>query len=116
MIPQRPQHRTAQTGNRVRLCCLFTQALRADHRDSPTDFEVSTSSLPKINFALPNSYAGLISVNRTDHDGDQLFFWGFESSQGSLSASAGQQAGKPWGVWLNGGYVRSRCNGAELHS
>jgi hypothetical protein len=86
-------------------CTSSSPCLVASSTDGPTDFKVSTSSLPKISFALPNSYAGLVSVNRPNHPDDQLFFWAFESSQGSLSASAGQQAGKPWGVWLNGGCV-----------
>jgi carboxypeptidase D len=61
--------------------------------------------LPGVDFALPRSYAGSLSVNRTGKPNDALFFWGFESHNGSLAAPAGADTDAPWAIWLNGGYV-----------
>ena len=67
------------------------------------DFLVN-ASLPNVTFALNRSYAGNIAVNRENHPNDTLFFWAFESENGSLTADAGT-SDKPWALWLNGGCV-----------
>ncbi|KIY51939.1 alpha/beta-hydrolase, partial [Fistulina hepatica ATCC 64428] len=64
-------------------------------------FEV-TDSLPNITFEVGRSYAGNIGVQREGHPNDTLFFWGFESEDGSLTSND-TSADKPWGIWLNGG-------------
>lgn len=66
------------------------------------DFQV-TDPLPGINFTLGNNYAGNIAVQRPQFPDDTLFFWGFETSPGSLTAPAGQSNDQPWAVWLQGG-------------
>lgn len=71
------------------------------------DFEVATA-LPNVTFRLPRSFAGNIPVNRAGHPNDTLFFWAFESTNGSLTASAGENIDKPWAIWLNGGYVTAK--------
>ncbi|KAI0688707.1 alpha/beta-hydrolase [Cytidiella melzeri] len=65
-------------------------------------FEVP-SRLPGLDFDLGTSYAGNIDVQRANHPDDTLFFWGFESQNGSLTAAAGDLADKPWAIWLQGG-------------
>ncbi|KAF9525357.1 Alpha/Beta hydrolase protein [Crepidotus variabilis] len=65
-------------------------------------FEV-TDQLPNVTFPVSQSYAGNIPVNRDGHPNSTLFFWGFEKSPGSLTASAARNNQEPWGVWLNGG-------------
>ncbi|KAH9913993.1 alpha/beta-hydrolase [Epithele typhae] len=67
-----------------------------------TYFEV-TEPLPGVNFALPRSFAGNVGVDRAGHLNNTLFFWAFERENGSLTASAGDRANEPWGIWLNGG-------------
>ena len=68
------------------------------------DFLVN-DSLPNVAFPLNRSWAGNIPVNRTNHPNDTLFFWAFESSNGSLTAGADENSSAPWAIWLNGGYV-----------
>jgi carboxypeptidase D len=60
-------------------------------------------NVPGITFGLPRSYAGSLSVNRTDHPENSMFFWGFEANVGSLAASKGERSEEPWAIWLNGG-------------
>lgn len=71
----------------------LTQPLRAD-------FQV-TNSLPNVTWPLARNWAGNIPVQRQGHPNDTLFFWAFESSNGSFTAAND----KPWGIWLNGGSV-----------
>ena len=74
-----------------------------------TDFEV-TEALPKAAFSsapLARSFAGNLPVNRAGHPNDTLFFWAFESQNGSLTADAGERSDAPWAIWLNGGYAAS---------
>jgi hypothetical protein len=66
-----------------------------------TDYQV-TEPLPNVSFPLPRHFAGNVPVNRPDHPNCTLFFWGFERTNGSLSAAAGASQ-EPWMVWLNGG-------------
>lgn len=66
------------------------------------DFEVP-AKLPGLDFDIGASYAGNINVQRAHHQNDSLFFWGFESQNGSLTASAGDLTDRPWAVWLQGG-------------
>lgn len=63
------------------------------------DFEVK-DPLPNATFPVGRSFAGNIPVNRAGHDNDTLFFWAFESQNGSLTA---ENSAEPWGIWLNGG-------------
>jgi hypothetical protein len=49
-------------------------------------------------------------VDRAGFPNDTLFFWAWESQNGSLTASAGERSGEPWGIWLNGGYVLDLFN------
>ncbi|KAH9913989.1 alpha/beta-hydrolase [Epithele typhae] len=62
-----------------------------------------TDALPGVNWTLPRSFAGNIGVNRAAHPNNTLFFWGFESENGSLTAAADERSSEPWGIWLNGG-------------
>ena len=68
------------------------------------DFLV-TDPLPNVTFPLSRNWAGNIPVNRTNHPNDTLFFWGFESKNGSLTAAANENSSEPWALWLNGGLV-----------
>ena len=63
-----------------------------------TDFQV-TKNLPNVTWPLARNWAGNIPVQREGHPNDTLFFWAFESSNGSFTATSD----KPWGIWLNGG-------------
>ena len=74
-----------------------------------TDFEV-TEALPNITGAaafssapLARSFAGNLPVNRVGHPNDTLFFWGFESQNGSLTQNATDGNNDPWFIWLQGG-------------
>jgi len=51
------------------------------------DFQVPVT-LPNISFPLSRSFAGNIPVNRQNHPNDTLFFWGFETVNGSLTRDA----------------------------
>ena len=68
------------------------------------DFLVK-DSLPNVSFPLPRNFAGNIGVNRANHPNDTLFFWAFESQNGSLTAAADECSDRPWAIWLTGGYV-----------
>ena len=83
----------------ARLCVLFECSLHATFRLVTADFEVTTP-LPNVTFPLTRSFAGNIGVNRADHPNDMLFFWVFESENGSLTRD---ESNRPWAVWLNGG-------------
>ena len=77
----------------------FTLAL--SHRDNVlADFQV-TENLPNVTWPLARNWAGNIPVQRPGHPNDTLFFWAFESSNGSFTADSNE----PWGIWLNGGSV-----------
>lgn len=67
-----------------------------------TDYLV-TEGLPSITFPLPRNFAGNIPVNRAAHPNNTLFFWGFETNVGSLTAPATQLQLSPWMIWLGGG-------------
>ncbi|KAH0836523.1 Alpha/Beta hydrolase protein [Lanmaoa asiatica] len=58
-----------------------------------------TDSLPNVTWPLARNWAGNIPVQRDGHPNDTLFFWAFESSNGSFTATGDE----PWGIWLNGG-------------
>ncbi|KAH0834739.1 Alpha/Beta hydrolase protein [Lanmaoa asiatica] len=58
-----------------------------------------TEPLPNVSWPLARNWAGNIPVQRADHPNDTLFFWAFESSNGSFTANCSE----PWGIWLNGG-------------
>ncbi|KAI0718832.1 alpha/beta-hydrolase [Fomitopsis betulina] len=64
-------------------------------------FEV-TEPLPNVTWPLGRSFAGNIGVQREGHPNNTLFFWGFEATNGSLTANA-SESDEPWGIWLNGG-------------
>lgn len=71
----------------------------------PTDYLVKEGSLPNATFDLNRNFAGTLTVNRTNHPNDTLFFWAFENSNGSLTQDVGVNDSAPWGIWLNGGFV-----------
>ena len=71
----------------------------------PIDYLVKEGSLPNATFDLNRNFAGTLTVNRTNHPNDTLFFWAFENSNGSLTQDAGVNDSAPWGIWLNGGFV-----------
>ncbi|KAF8556411.1 alpha/beta-hydrolase [Imleria badia] len=58
-----------------------------------------TENLPNVTWPLARNWAGNIPVQRPGHPNDTLFFWAFESSNGSFTANSSE----PWGIWLNGG-------------
>ncbi|KAG6374652.1 Alpha/Beta hydrolase protein [Boletus reticuloceps] len=58
-----------------------------------------TESLPNVTFPLARNWAGNIAVQRPGHPNNTLFFWAFESSDGSFT----DNSDKPWAIWLNGG-------------
>lgn len=63
------------------------------------DFQV-TENLPNVTWSLPRNWAGNIPVQREGHPNDTLFFWAFESEEGSFTSDSTHA---PWGIWLNGG-------------
>ncbi|CAL1716103.1 unnamed protein product [Somion occarium] len=65
-------------------------------------FEVK-DVLPNITQPLSRNFAGNIPVNRPGHANNTLFFWGFESRNGSLTAPANESNNDPWIIWLQGG-------------
>lgn len=67
-------------------------------RSLPADFQV-TDSLPNVTWPIARNWAGNLPVQREGHPNDTLFFWAFESSNGSFTAASNE----PWGIWLNGG-------------
>lgn len=52
---------------------------------------------------LPQIYAGSVSVNRTGHVNNTLFFIGFEKETGSLTAGDGERGDQPWMIYIAGG-------------
>ncbi|KAG8818982.1 hypothetical protein FRC17_010641, partial [Serendipita sp. 399] len=69
---------------------------------SRADYRVTTP-LQNVTFTLPGMYAGSISVDRSGHPNNTLFFVGFETSNGSLTAAENERSNEPWLIWLNGG-------------
>jgi hypothetical protein len=69
------------------------------------DYKVDPTQLTGVNFPLPNTYAGSVSVNRSGHENNTLFFIAFEKEgqEGSLTAADGERSNEPWTIWLNGG-------------
>ncbi|KAF7320774.1 Carboxypeptidase [Mycena chlorophos] len=66
-------------------------------------FEV-TSPLPNVTWPLPRSFAGSISTKTPGSSNNTAFFWGFEHSNGSLTAAASDaNVDDPWMIWLAGG-------------
>ncbi|KAF6761653.1 Alpha/Beta hydrolase protein [Ephemerocybe angulata] len=61
-----------------------------------------TDPLPNVTFPLGQNYAGNLPVNRASPN-NTLFFWGFEKTAGSLTATASRRSEEPWAIWLNGG-------------
>ncbi|KAG0699895.1 alpha beta-hydrolase [Suillus ampliporus] len=59
-----------------------------------------TDSLPNVTWPLARNWAGNIPVQRENHPNDTLFFWAFESQEGSFTSTS---TDAPWGIWLNGG-------------
>ena len=71
----------------------------------PIDYLVKEGSLPNATFDLNRNFAGTLTVNRTNHPNDTLFFWAFEREgrNGSLTAPAQENNTEPWIIWLQGG-------------
>lgn len=59
-----------------------------------------TKNLPNVTWSLSRNWAGNIPVQREGHPNDTLFFWAFESEEGSFTSTS---TDAPWGIWLNGG-------------
>ncbi|KAG2747251.1 alpha/beta-hydrolase [Suillus brevipes Sb2] len=64
------------------------------------DYFQVTENLPNVTWSLARNWAGNIPVQRAGHPNDTLFFWAFESEEGSLTSTS---TDAPWGIWLNGG-------------
>ena len=79
--------------------------------ENSKDFLVK-DPLPNVTFPINRNWAGSITVNRTNHPNDTLFFWAFEKDHGSLTSVANERSGEPWGIWLNGGPGASSIIGA----
>jgi len=77
--------------------------------DVLADFQV-TESLPNVTWPLARNWAGNIPVQRVGHPNNTLFFWAFESSNGSFTANSSE----PWGIWLNGGWVPEPLRSSQL--
>ncbi|TFY67118.1 hypothetical protein EVG20_g4050 [Dentipellis fragilis] len=58
-------------------------------------FQVNSSSLPLVDFALQDSWAGRLPITNKTSESRQLFFWYWPSSQSTESDSLT--------IWLNGG-------------
>ena len=101
-----PAFRTAISAplGRIVRSYILAHIFTATNFKDDVDFLVK-EPLPNVTFPLSRSFAGSITVNRTSHPNDTLFFWAFESEHGSLTADAHELSDKPWAVWLNGGYV-----------
>ncbi|KAF8524855.1 alpha/beta-hydrolase [Hysterangium stoloniferum] len=67
------------------------------------DYFLVKDKLPNATFAIQQSYAGNLPVNRPGHPNDTLFFWGFEKTNGSLTRAVNDSDETPWMIWLNGG-------------
>ncbi|KAL5537214.1 hypothetical protein ACEPAF_1037 [Sanghuangporus sanghuang] len=80
------------------------------------DYFLVKDPLPNVTFPLSRNWAGNIPVNRTNHPNDTLFFWGFESKNGSLTAGADENLSAPWALWLNGGPGASSMLGLILEN
>ncbi|EJD07265.1 alpha/beta-hydrolase [Fomitiporia mediterranea MF3/22] len=80
------------------------------------DYFLVKDPLPNVTFPLSRNWAGNIPVNRTNHPNDTLFFWGFESKNGSLTASADENSSEPCALWLNGGPGASSMLGLLLEN
>ncbi|KAI5119135.1 hypothetical protein M0805_005741 [Coniferiporia weirii] len=80
------------------------------------DYYQVKDALPNVTFPLSRNWAGSIPVNRTNHPNDTLFFWAFESKNGSLTAEANESASDPWALWLNGGPGASSMLGLMLEN
>ena len=88
---------TARSGRAVRPDILCAHS-PIHHDGVLVDLQV-TESLPNVTWPLARNWAGNIPVQRAGHPNDTLFFWAFESSNGSFTANNSE----PWGIWLNGG-------------
>ncbi|KAI0083861.1 Alpha/Beta hydrolase protein [Irpex rosettiformis] len=75
---------------------------------------VKNGSLPNVTFPLNRNWAGSITVNRTKHPNDTLFFWAFEHTNGSLTSP--NSTDDPWAIWLNGGPGASSLLGLLLEN
>lgn len=64
------------------------------------DYFQVTENLPNVTWSLARNWAGNIPVQREGHPNDTLFFWAFESEEGSFTSTS---TDAPWGIWLNGG-------------
>lgn len=93
---------TAQSGSHVRGITVDVVSLLLTSSYANPDFAVNSSSLG-LGFDVGNSYAGNINVQRENHPNNTLYFWGFESQSGSLTAGPGELSDRPWAVWLQGG-------------
>ncbi|KAJ4500491.1 Alpha/Beta hydrolase protein [Lentinula lateritia] len=65
----------------------------------PQYFEV-VDSLPNVTWTSPRSFAGSISTETPDMPNNTLFFWGFETFNGSITST---NSSDPWVVYLAGG-------------
>ncbi|KIM53428.1 hypothetical protein SCLCIDRAFT_1222826 [Scleroderma citrinum Foug A] len=70
-----------------------------DYAPNWQDYFRVTDPLPNVTWPLARNWAGNIPVQRQGHPNDTLFFWAFESSEGSFT----DESEEPWGIWLNGG-------------
>jgi hypothetical protein len=100
--------RSGQTGSLVRHFRPFALYFRLSAVACP-DYEV-TDPLPNVTWTMPRSFAGSVSVNRTNHPNNTLFFYAFEREGGSLTAASGERTDEPWVIWLNGGWVAGLKN------
>ncbi|THH11307.1 hypothetical protein EW145_g733 [Phellinidium pouzarii] len=87
-----------------------------DYSPAWQDYFLVSDPLPNVSFPLSRNWAGSITVNRTNHPNDTLFFWGFESRSGSLTAGADENSSEPWAIWLNGGPGASSILGLLLEN
>ena len=94
-----PKATSVQNGKNV-----DSSLLSEEHaaNENSKDFLVK-DPLPNVTFPINRNWAGSITVNRTNQHNDTLFFWAFESKEGSLTSSANANATEPWALWLNGG-------------
>ena len=85
--------------------CMYASTACLISSQPLADFQV-TQPLPNVTFAAASGrmFAGNIPVQRQGHPNDTLFFIGVEKSNGSLTEKH-DDSSKPWGIWLNGGWV-----------
>ncbi|KAF8550322.1 alpha beta-hydrolase [Imleria badia] len=78
---------------------VYPGMLAGDYNSEWQQYFQVTENLPNVTWPLARNWAGNIPVQRPGHPNDTLFFWAFESSNGSFTANSNE----PWGIWLSGG-------------